>query len=133
MSEKIKVDELFYFERMPIWKLSRALVNRVYDASALFPKEEKYGLSDQIRRAVVSIASNISESTGRISNRDRLRFLDFAYGSLMEVRCQLIVAYDREYIDITTLQTISHDIVDIYRMLVAMRKHLHEEPDINTF
>lgn len=133
MVEDGEMEELFYFERMPIWKLTRALVNRVYDVSALFPKEEKYGLSDQIRRAVVSIASNISESTGRISNRDRLRFLDFAYGSLMEVRCQLLLAYDREYIDITTLQIISHDIIDIYRMLVAMRKHLHEEPENNTF
>ena len=125
--------ELFYFERMPIWKLARDLFNQVYDVSAMFPKEEKYGLTDQIRRAAVSIASNISESSGRISNRDRLRFLDFAYGSLMEVRCQLLLAYDREYINIDSIQNISQNIVEIYRMLSAMRKHLREDPDTNTF
>lgn len=126
------MSELFYFEKMPVWKISRQLVNRIYEITATFPASEKYNLSDQLRRAATSIASNIAESSGRVAVNDRKRFIDFAYGSLMEVRGQLLLALDQQYITDETLTSISEDIATIYRMLIGMRKHLQESQPNNT-
>ncbi len=120
-------EQFFYFERLTVWQVVRDLVRQVYDVTALFPREERYGLSDQLRRAAVSVASNIAESSGRLGDKDRARFLDFACGSLMEVRCQLLLAQDIHLMDVEQVQNISRNIVEIYRMISAMRKNLSTE------
>ena len=88
----------FSFEKLDVWQLSRKLTKTVYKKSSEFPEEEKYGLTSQIRRAIISISSNIAEGTSRQSGIEQARYTEIAYGSLLEVLSQLILASDLEYI-----------------------------------
>lgn len=89
----------FTFERLNAWQKARIVVRDVYRLLRQFPPEENYGLSDQLRRASVSVASNLAEGSGRLSTKEKIHFCHMAYGSLMEVMCQLILAHDLGYID----------------------------------
>lgn len=120
-------EEIFYFERLTVWQKGRELVKEIYDITEAFPQRERFGLVDQIRRAAVSVPSNIAESSGRIGQKDRLRFLNFAYGSLMEIRCQLVLAEDLGFIKSESSLHISSLIIEISRMISAMRKKLQDE------
>jgi four helix bundle protein len=70
----------------------------VYELLRSFPEYEKFALSDQMRRAAISVPSNIAEGTGRFSLKERIRFLDMAYGSLCELMCQVEIAHEQFYI-----------------------------------
>lgn len=89
---------LFSFEKLEVWKLGRTLTKDVYKISKGFPEDEKFGLTSQIRRACVSITSNLAEVPSRITGKEQARFTEISYGSLMEVLNQLITACDLEYI-----------------------------------
>ena len=91
-------DFTYLFEKLDAWQESRKLVVEVYKLLRKFPQEERYALCDQLRRAVISIPSNIAEGNGRISIKEHIHFLEIAYGALMEVYCQLQVAVDLGYI-----------------------------------
>lgn len=80
------------YRNLIVWQKAMAFSKLVHDLVRLFPVEEKYGLSDQVRRAVVSVASNIAEGCGRVSNRDYAHFLSIARGSLYETMSQLEMA-----------------------------------------
>ncbi len=80
------------YRDLVVWQKAMDLVEMVYTATKLFPKEELYGLTSQIRRAAVSIPSNIAEGQGRKSSGDFARFLAIAYGSLREVETQILIA-----------------------------------------
>ena len=84
----------FSFEKLEVWQETRKLVSEIYRLVSKFPKEEKYALSDQIRRAIVSVPSNIAEGTGRGSLKEQIHFVEIAFGSLMEAYCQLQLASD---------------------------------------
>jgi four helix bundle protein len=86
------------FEKLEVWQLSRRLVNEIYDITVNDRLSKDYVLKDQIRRAAISIMSNIAEGFERGSNREFIRFLYIAKGSCGEIRSQLYVAYDRNYI-----------------------------------
>ena len=86
------------FEKLEVWHDARRLVVEVYKVSHLFPAEEKFGLSSQIQRAAVSVVSNIAEGTSRLSDKEKIRFIEISFGSLMEVYCQLFIALDLHYI-----------------------------------
>ena len=88
----------YQFERLNAWQESRKLVVAVYQLIKKFPSEERFALSDQLRRAVVSIPSNIAEGNGRMAIKEQIHFLEIAYGSVMEVYCQLQIAVDLGYI-----------------------------------
>ena len=88
----------FSFEKLDVWQESRDLVKEIYILLRNFPAEEKYALCDQIRRAVVSVPSNIAEGSGRMSVKEKIHFLEVAFGSLMETFCQMQIARDLEYI-----------------------------------
>ena len=90
---------LYSFEKLDVWKLSRKLNKNIYQISEKFPDSEKFGLTSQIRRASVSISSNIAEGGSRKSGIEQARFTEFAFGSLMEVLNQLILANDLEFIN----------------------------------
>ena len=79
-------------KNLDVWKKSIALVKDVYNITKGFPDDEKFGIVNQIRRAAVSIPSNIAEGCGRCSDKELLRFLDIANGSLAELETQLIIA-----------------------------------------
>ena len=88
----------YQFEKLNAWQESRKLVVAVYQIIKKFPSEERFALSDQLRRAVVSIPSNIAEGNGRMAIKEQIHFLEIAYGSVMEVYCQLQIAVDLGYI-----------------------------------
>lgn len=88
----------FSFEKLHAYQVARLLVKSVYHITEDFPSFEKFGLSSQLQRAVVSIASNIAEGSGRKSIKEKIHFLEIAYGSLLEVYCQLQLAMDLCYI-----------------------------------
>ena len=84
----------YSFQKLKVWQEAKKLVIEVYNLLDGFPKFEKYALCDQIRRAVVSVPSNIAEGSGRRSLREKIHYLEIAYGSLMETFNQLLIAID---------------------------------------
>ena len=94
-----------------------------------FPPNEQYGLSSQLRRAVVSIPSNIAEGCGRESNRELYHFLNVASGSLAEVETQLYIAYSLGYID--DLSLVDEKMESVQKLLAGFRKHIKKEIEKN--
>lgn len=86
------------FRNLEAYKEAKGLVKEVYRLLKKFPKEEQFALCDQLRRAAVSITSNIAEGSGRSSAKDKVHFLEISYASLMEVLSQMDIALDLEYI-----------------------------------
>ena len=114
----------YAFENLNAWKESRKLVVAVYQLLDQFPKFEKYALCDQIRRAIVSVPSNIAEGSGRTSLKEQLHFYEISYGSLMESYNQLILAADLKYIGEDNLEELKPQIDIVARMLNGLRAAL---------
>ena len=112
------------FKDLKVWQKSYNLCLRVYRISATFPKEERYGLTSQIRRSAVSIPSKIAEGYGRKTTADYLRMLYISYGSICELETQILIAGDLGFIEEGKLDTTKQDIAEIERMLKAMIKTL---------
>jgi four helix bundle protein len=107
---------------LEVWKLSLDLVLSIYDLTKMFPDDEKYGLTSQMRRAAVSIPSNISEGAGRSSTKEFIRFLDIATGSLSELETQLIIVIRLGFIKKQNL--LDEEIVIIQKMLFKLKESL---------
>jgi four helix bundle protein len=104
-----------------------AVVKAVYVVTQSFPKEELYGLTNQMRRAAVSIPSNIAEGKARFSNKDFARFLLIARGSVAELETQILISQDLTYAPTEQIETLMKDISEVGRMLsgliTALNKH----------
>lgn len=111
----------YSYKNLDVYKESKVLVKMVYGLLKQFPKEEQYALCDQLRRAVISVSSNIAEGSGRTSMKDQAHFLEIAFGSLMEVDCQMDIACDLEYITQENLSKICIQISRVAAMLSALR------------
>ena len=111
----------YSFENLDVWKKSRELVAFVYRIQSTFPSYERYGLVDQMRRAVVSVSSNIVEGNARYSVKEQVHFIEIAVGSLMEVYCQLIIAYDLKYINEEQLNQCNERIEVVLKLLNGLR------------
>ena len=110
----------FFHEELVVWQKAMELVRLVYQATRRFPVDERFALTDQLRRAVVSIPSNIAEGNGRGSNKDYAHFLSIARGSLYETMTQLRIAKDLGYLDdYSQFEDIA---AEVGRMLGAMLK-----------
>jgi len=105
------------YKDLKVWQKSRELVKIIYSVTTKFPKEETYGLTLQIRKASVSIASNIAEGSGHSSNKEFCRYLEIAYSSSCELDTQLLLSSDLTYINETELEDMSHRIMEIQKML----------------
>ena len=114
----------FSFETLEVYQKCRVLVSNIYRLQRYFPQEERYGLCDQLRRASTSITANIAEGSGRQSTKEKIHFIEIAYGSLMEVFCELQTAADLEYITESKLDEIRPQITDIAKMLSGLRASL---------
>lgn len=112
----------YAFENLTVWKESVNLSILIYKITKQFPKEELYGLTSQIRRAVISISSNIAEGSSKSSLKDQTRFSEIAYGSLMEVLNQLILAYKLQYVDYKNYDETRSQIEYVARLLSGYRK-----------
>lgn len=82
----------FNFEKLQAWQKSRELSKEIYGITRAFPQTEQFGLVSQMRRAAVSVSSNLAEGMSRSTAREQIRFVEIAYGSLMEVFCQVVLA-----------------------------------------
>ena len=102
---------------LEVWQESRKLTNQIYGLTKTFPKEEQFGLTNQIRRAVVSVTSNIAEGCGRQSAKDTINFLHISRGSLYEVEAQCYVALDQQYISEEQFHTVLNNIQVCKRLL----------------
>jgi four helix bundle protein len=101
----------------------------VYSLTTQFPSEEKYGIVQQIRRAAISVASNLSEGTGRYSAKDQGHFYSMAYSSLMELLNQLIISNDLNYLTAKDYENIRSLIEPLSAIITGLRKHtLNKQP-----
>ena len=114
----------FSYRKLNVYQLSKSLVTDVYKIVETFPKAETYALCDQMRRAVISIPSNIAEGTSKASPKEQYHFIEIAYGSLMEIMCQTEIAFDQHYVTQDDLSLIEEKVVSIYKMLSSMQSTL---------
>jgi len=114
--------KVFSFEKLNVWQKSKALSVSIYKVTGTFPDEERFSLISQMRRCSISVSSNIAEGTGRNSMKDKARFTEIAFSSLMELLNQLILSYDLTFITEDQYQLIRKEIEEISRMLNALRK-----------
>ena len=115
------------FKQLNIFQKTRIFNKEIYIKTKDFPVEERFGITSQIRRASVSIATNIAEGCGRNSDKEYSRFLNIAYASACEVECLLIISNDLEFIDQQTLSSLQKELNEIKKMLFAFAKKLMAE------
>ena len=116
-----------HYRELIVWQKAIVLVEEVYRATNSFPKTEIYALTNQIRRAAVSIPSNIAEGQGRNSTRDFLHFLSVAQGSLMELETQITIAERLGYFDRMHEQNLLNSTAEVSRMLSGLRNSLNKK------
>lgn len=117
------------YKDLIVWQKSMDLVEHVYRATRAFPREERYGLSSQVRRAAVSVPSNIAEGQARSSPAEFRNFLSIARGSLAEVETQLLIATRLSYISMQDLQQTMELHTEISKMLPALMASLKVASD----
>lgn len=117
----------FSFFDLQAYKEAKLLVKDIYILLERFPNYEVYALGDQLRRAVVSVPSNIAEGSGRGSVKEKIHFLEIAYGSLTETLCQLDIAHDLEYITDVEFNNIQDRIDVIGKLLSGLRNSFKKQ------
>ena len=124
-------DDLFSYRSLKAYQQAKRLVTDVYHLLGLFPKEETFALCDQLRRAVISIPSNIAEGMGRSSVKEQIHFIEISFGSLYEVMSQIELAKDLGYITASQFTDIETLICDIAKLLSGLRakrvRSLHQK------
>ena len=116
------MDENFSYRNLRVYQQAKSLVVYIYSLLKQFPKEEQYALCDQLRRAVISIPSNIAEGMGRVSIKEQIHFIEIAFGSLNETMCQIELAYELGYISQEQLIASEDFVKEVSRMLSRLRK-----------
>ena len=114
------------FRDLLIWQKAMNLVTEIYQLTNLFPKEEIYGLTSQIRRSGISIPSNIAEGYGRNGTKDYLKFLNIAIASLYEMQTQLEIAYNLKYINEFQFNKIFEESREIERMMSSFIRKIND-------
>jgi four helix bundle protein len=112
------------FTQLKVWQKAHNFTVNLYKLTQDFPTEEKFGLTNQIRRASVSVESNLSEGCGRNGDKEFSRFLDIAQGSAYEVKCQILIARDLGYLDKNKSQLLTDKINEVSRMINALNQKL---------
>ena len=111
-------------EKLEVWKRAIDFVIDVYKATDAFPKEEKFGLTSQIRRAAVSIPANIAEGAARQTEKEFVNFLSIAQGSASELETELLIAYRLGYLHDPTYINMRNTINHISRMIIGLSRHI---------
>ena len=115
-------ERAYSFKTLNTYAEAKNLVLQVYAIIKILPQEERYALSDQLRRAVISVPSNIVEGMNRISDKEKSHFLEFAYASLMEVYCQIDIATDLGYIDVEKKKELVEQINTVAKLISGLRR-----------
>ena len=119
-----------YYKDLEVWKESRELVKEVYTLTSKFPKDEIFGLTSQIKRAVISIPSNIAEGCNRYSDKDTNKFIDIALGSVAELDTQLILAQDLGFTKY--FSDIQDKINKVSALLQGLKKYLNNDKNLTS-
>ena len=114
------MNRIMKFKNLIVYQKSKELVKQVYALLKQFPDDERFALCAQMRRAAISIPSNIVEGMARLSTKDQSHFLNIAYGSLMELYAQLDIAHDLGYINHDDFAKIEVNIEEIDKMIVSL-------------
>ena len=117
---------MFRFERLEVWRKALDFAERVYVITRAFPSDERFGLTSQMRRAAVSISSNIAEGSGRSSDKDFAHFVTIAYGSLMEVVSQTHLAVRQSLVSEETSRALYKQAEELARMLSGLKASLRK-------
>ena len=112
------------FRDLKVWHKARALSRKVYEATRTYPRDELFGLTSQMRRAVISIGANIAEGCGRDGDAELKRFLQIAMGSASEMEHHIILSHDLEFLEAPVYQALVQDVTELKRMLAALIRSL---------
>ncbi|MCD4697377.1 MAG: four helix bundle protein [Bacteroidales bacterium] len=112
------------FKELKVWQKSRTLTKEIHLLTKRFPSDERFVLTSQIRRSVISIPSNIAEGSGRDSNKEFKRFLSISLSSAFELETQIILANDLEYLSDAEFLKVSEKIQEVQKMIFGFRKSL---------
>jgi four helix bundle protein len=112
------------YKDLKVWSKAHQSALSIYQLTKSFPKEEQYNLTSQIRRAALSIPTNIAEGSGKFTNSDFAKFLQIALGSTHEVEYLLLFSYELKFIDQKDYETISSEIGEVKAMLIALIKKI---------
>ena len=115
---------MFNFEKLEVWQKAIDFTDLVYNETRAFPTEERFGLTNQLRRAAISISSNIAEGSSRSSRNDFVRFAEIAAGSVFEVVSQVFIARRQNFWGEDRFRKIYADAEELSRMLSGLRKSL---------
>lgn len=115
---------MFRFEKLDVWQKALAFSKAIYALTSRFPSDERFGLTTQMRRASVSISSNIAEGSGRKSDTEFIRFLDIAYGSVLEVVSQLHLSRSLDFVNEAEFQATCSLAEELTCMLSGLRSSL---------
>lgn len=115
------------FRDLRVWKKAIHLTSKIYSQTETFPNEEKFGMTSQIRRSAISIASNIAEGSGKSSNKDFARFLEVAFSSAYELETQLIISKNINFLNETECKVVIDDVQEIQKMLYGLIKSLRNK------
>lgn len=126
--EKRSTSIMFGFEKLEVWQRSIAFADEVYAATRGFPSDERFGLTNQMRRAAVSISSNLAEGSARLSRKDFARFVEIATGSLYEVVSQSFVGRNQGFLSPEQFNSLYAAAEEQSRMLSGLRRSLLDEP-----
>ena len=117
----------FFYKKLEAYKLAKEFTIYVYSFLKGYPAYEQYAICDQLRRAAVSIPSNIAEGMGRMSIKERIHFLEISYASIMEVTCQLDISYSLGYISETELVNAESLAATLTKVMSGLRKSLENK------
>lgn len=115
------------FKKLSVWQKAHLLTIGIYKTTKTFPKDEAYGLTSQIRRASISIPSNIAEGCGREAPVEFNRFCQIALGSVFELEYQLLLARDLNYLESKDYENINNQITEVRKMLITFMQRLKVE------
>ena len=113
----------YSFEKLQVWVEAKELTKQIYKITKTFPNDERFGLISQLRRASISIASNIAEGVSRNTNKDKAHFMTIAFSSAVEVVNQLIISHELEYVTLVQYEVLRKQLESITNKLNALRKY----------
>ncbi len=111
----------YSFEKLQVWQKAKSLAKDIYALTKDFPKTEQFNLTAQLQRAAISIVSNLAEGTSRSSFKDKARFSEISYGSLMELLAQLIISFELTYLNQEEYQKVRLKMEDLGKGITNLR------------
>ncbi len=115
-------EHIFAFEKLKVWEEVRILIKSIYLLTRIYPDDERFGLVSQMRRAIISVSSNLAEGTSRTGSKDQAHFYQLSYSSLMEVLSQLNLSKDLQYIGDAEYNEARNKIESVSYLLNQIRK-----------